>query len=161
MCVGVCVVGGWVGGWVCAPGSGTFATKTTGKYGTPALRVVVGFCAGISWLTLNILNTAPGFQLWLYRTSDACSSSYGLDVESKRTTQKMEKVMFSQVQILGLKAMYDSGMKNTGEKDFPLKKVAKVTGLQIAQVKVCGTTREDISIRITGIMMLVCIRLYG
>ena len=50
-------------------------------------------------------------------------------------------------------------MKNTGEKD--LQKVAKDTGLQIAQIKVCVTTREHISICITGIMMLVCIRLYG
>ena len=75
------------------------------KHGTPALRIVARFRAGISWLTL---------------TSSVCSSSYGSDVELKRTAQKREKVMFSQVQILGLKATYDSGIKNTGEKDLPL-----------------------------------------
>ena len=64
--------------------------------------------------------------------------------------------MFSQVQVLGLKAMYDSGMKNNREKDLPLiRKVAKDTGLQIAQVNVYVTMREHISICITCSCSLV------
>ena len=45
-----------------SPGAGTLPPKLLEKHGTPALRVVARFRAGISWLTLNVLNTTPGFH---------------------------------------------------------------------------------------------------
>ena len=73
----------------------------------------------------------------IHGTSDSVSTSSSSDVEPVRNEPRKKKIKFFPAQISCLKAMYDSGMKSTAEKDLPLiKKAAKDAKLDVPQVKV-------------------------
>ena len=70
-------------------------------------------------------------------TSDSVSTSSSSDVEPVRNEPRKKNIKFSPAQISCLKAMYDSSMKSTAEKDLPLiKKAAKDAKLDVPQVNV-------------------------